>query len=229
MSTLRRALSALLLSSALPVAAAGPASLVPPAPAVEELPDRPLEPVERRASGSWLRVAGGAEMLREAGRVSPGFDAGWLRDLDGRFTLGLEGRLAMGTGWTSMGAGPVLQLRGEAGRRLAPYLGAEVVLGMMSVDASKGGVTTRSLPAGLRTQAATSQGGPADAVGGGERSGNGGPAPFRFCAAPALAGGLLVRLAGDFSLDVALRWELRVYRGAAHDVATATFGVRTAI
>lgn len=220
---------ALLLASA--VGADAPPLAAPAVEEIEELPDLPVPP---RPDRGGLRLALGAGMLQDTTGVAPLLDAGYAWDPWPRMGFRLDLGLAVGTGWAALQGGPTFVIRGSGpGAFLTPYAAVGAVVAALGVNDRLGSGTgqvgqPQVAGGGRAVPAAASSGSGEPTGGGGDHPLNDGGIPFRFSYGPQAGGGLLLRLASDLSLDVAVRYELRVQGGRARSGGGATFGLLSA-
>ncbi len=219
---------AMLLASAAGGDAPPPAA--PVVQEIEELPDLPLPP---RPDRGGLRLALGAGLLQDAAGLAPLLDAGYAWDPWPRMGFRLDLGLAVGTGWAALQGGPTFVVRGAGpGAFLTPYLAAGAVVAALGVNDRLGSGTARTgqplVAAGGRAVFAATSSSPGEPTGGTGGPLNDGGIPFRFSWGPQAGGGLLVRIATDLSLDVAVRYELRIQGVRGRSGGGATFGMLSA-
>ncbi len=222
------ALSLLLASAG---GADAPSPAAPAAQEIEELPDLPVPP---RPDRGGLRLALGAGLLEDTTGVSPLLDAGYAWDPWPRMGFRIDLGLAVGTGWAALQGGPTFVVRGAGpGAFLTPYATVGAVVAALGVsDRLASGTARTGQPqvagGGRAVPAVASSGSGEPTGGGGDSPTNDGGLPFRFSYGPQAGGGLLLRLASDLSLDLAVRYELRVQGGRARSGGGATFGLLSA-
>ncbi len=217
------------------LASAAGADVPPPAaPALQEIEELPDLPPPPRPDRGGLRLALGAGLLQDTTGLAPLLDAGYAWDPWPRMGFRLDLGLAVGTGWAALQGGPTFVVRGAGpGAFLTPYVAAGAMVAALGVNDRLASGTARTgqplaASGGRAVPAAASSGSGEPTGGGGDHPLNDGGIPFRFSYGPQAGGGLLLRLAADLSLDVAVRYELRVQGGRARSGGGATFGLLSA-